>query len=129
VICRPDRPAFDQLAKWRSGVARSMGVPAYRILGNGVLRAICKARPRSRAELARVKGVGPRVLAKFGDALLQLAASGVDPSPDRAEELTEFRQGALLPKNEDVMVAVELNQSTIGHFVQESLIASRHKRA
>jgi ATP-dependent DNA helicase RecQ len=79
-ISGPDNPSFDELAKWRSGVARSMGVPAYRVLGNGVLRAICQARPRTRAELARVKGVGPRVLAKFGDDLLRVA--GLEPSPE-----------------------------------------------
>jgi superfamily II DNA helicase RecQ len=75
VICRPDNAAFDELARWRSGVARSMGVPAYRILGNGVLRAICQARPRNKEELARIKGVGPRVLAKFGNALVELSTN------------------------------------------------------
>jgi ATP-dependent DNA helicase RecQ len=66
-----DDPTLSVLKAWRSTVAREMGVPSFVIASNSVLRAISQARPSSRLELSRIRGVGPRTLAKFGDALLQ----------------------------------------------------------
>jgi ATP-dependent DNA helicase RecQ len=63
---------FGELGHWRAGIARAMGVPPYLVLTDSVLQAIAEARPRSRDELARIRGVGPRTLAKFGDELLRL---------------------------------------------------------
>jgi superfamily II DNA helicase RecQ len=68
------------LEQWRAGIARAMGVPPYLVLPNSALRAVAEAQPRSRDELARIRGVGPRTLAKFGDDLLRLADS-VRPEP------------------------------------------------
>jgi superfamily II DNA helicase RecQ len=53
-----------------------MGVPAYAIVSDAVLRAISEAQPKNRSELARIRGVGPRALAKFGDDLLRVAGAG-----------------------------------------------------
>jgi superfamily II DNA helicase RecQ len=63
------------LQEWRSRVAGDMGVPPYTVLTDSVLDGISQARPVNRAELARVQGIGPRALAKFGDALLSIAAT------------------------------------------------------
>jgi ATP-dependent DNA helicase RecQ len=65
-------PLQEALEQWRAGVAREMGVPAYAVLPDLALRAIAEDRPQTREELARIRGVGPRALAKFGDALLQI---------------------------------------------------------
>jgi ATP-dependent DNA helicase RecQ len=69
---RSNDPVFGALENWRAGVAREIGMPAYAIIPDGVLRAISKAQPRSRSELARIPRLGPRALAKFGDDLLRL---------------------------------------------------------
>jgi RecQ family ATP-dependent DNA helicase len=61
------------LQNWRAGVARCMGVPPYLVLTNATMHNIAKARPRNRLDLARVPGIGPRALAKFGDELVGLA--------------------------------------------------------
>jgi superfamily II DNA helicase RecQ len=50
-----------------------MGVPAYVVLSDAALQAVAEERPQSRYELARIRGVGPRTLAKFSDDLLRLA--------------------------------------------------------
>jgi ATP-dependent DNA helicase RecQ len=65
-----DNAALASLERWRAGVAREMGVPAYAVIPDAVLRAISVARPQSRLDLARIRGVGPRTLAKFADQLL-----------------------------------------------------------
>jgi len=69
----PSAPLVAALESWRAGVAQEMGVAPYTVLGNSVLARIAERRPASRPELGRIPGVGPRTLAKFGDALLQIA--------------------------------------------------------
>ena len=64
-------PVLASLEQWRSGVADTMGVPEYAVIPDGVLHAIAAARPQSRLDLARIRGVGPRTLAKFADDLLR----------------------------------------------------------
>jgi ATP-dependent DNA helicase RecQ len=60
------------LQNWRAGVARAMGVPSYLVLTDASLRSIAEARPLTREELTRIRGIGPRTLAKFGSDLLSL---------------------------------------------------------
>jgi ATP-dependent DNA helicase RecQ len=67
-----ENAALASLERWRAGVAREMGVPAYAVIPDAVLRAISAEQPRSRLDLARIRGVGPRTLAKFGDELLSI---------------------------------------------------------
>jgi RecQ family ATP-dependent DNA helicase len=80
-------PLADLLRQWRAGVARQMGVPAYVVLPDSALRAIAQERPQSRNDLARIRGSGPRALAKFSDELLHLAQYQSpwpqSPAPDR----------------------------------------------
>jgi ATP-dependent DNA helicase RecQ len=71
---RSNDPVFGALESWRAGVARDIGMPAYAIISDGVLRAISEAQPKSRSELARIPRLGPRTLAKFGDDLLRLSS-------------------------------------------------------
>jgi ATP-dependent DNA helicase RecQ len=79
---RSNDPAISALEKWRVGVAREMGVPAYAIVSDAVLRVISEVRPKTRSELARIRGLGPRALAKFGDDLLRVAG----PGPSAADQ-------------------------------------------
>jgi ATP-dependent DNA helicase RecQ len=65
-------PINVSLQNWRAGVAREMGIPAYLVLTDAIVRAIAEAPPRTRDDLARVRGIGPRLLSKFGDDLLTL---------------------------------------------------------
>ena len=65
------QPTCSALETWRAAVARELGVPKYTVLTDAVLRAIAIERPQTREELARIPGVGPRLLAKFGDDVLR----------------------------------------------------------
>jgi superfamily II DNA helicase RecQ len=67
-------PVYLALERWRSSTARDMAVPAYCVLTDAAISLIVERRPASRSDLARIPGVGPRVLAKFGDDLLEIAA-------------------------------------------------------
>ena len=74
-----DDPILGALERWRAGVARTMAVPAYAVIPDGVLHSIAVAKPANRIDLARIRGVGPRTLAKFADDLLRLSAQA-DPA-------------------------------------------------
>jgi DNA topoisomerase-3 len=61
---------FEELRSWRLEVARKKGVPAFRILSDRVLFALCEAMPRSEEELLQVSGIGPKIVSQYGSALL-----------------------------------------------------------
>jgi DNA helicase II / ATP-dependent DNA helicase PcrA len=73
-----DDPLFRRLREWRLGIAREQSVPAYVVFSDATLQAIATARPGSRAELARVAGVGAVKLDRYGSAVLELCAAGAD---------------------------------------------------
>ncbi len=58
------------LREWRSGAAKQAAVPAYVVLNDSELTGIARDRPKTLAELARCKGVGPVRLERWGDELL-----------------------------------------------------------
>jgi len=66
----------DSLERWRDGVSATMGVPAYQVLSDAALDALAAGDVADRSSLARLPGVGPRTLAKFGEALLRLVTEG-----------------------------------------------------
>jgi ATP-dependent DNA helicase RecQ len=68
----PADPIYLRLEAWRTEVAGKMGVPDYVVLPDAVLRAVSARRPETRVDLAGIRGVGPRALAKFADDLLRL---------------------------------------------------------
>jgi ATP-dependent DNA helicase RecQ len=63
------------LKQWRLEVARAQSVPAYVILHDATLDALCRRRPRSAAELLEVPGIGERKAERFGARILELLNS------------------------------------------------------
>jgi RecQ family ATP-dependent DNA helicase len=61
---------FEDLRAWRLAEARKQGVPAFRILSDRVLYAICEEMPKSEAELLAVPGMGPKLVLKYAETLL-----------------------------------------------------------
>jgi superfamily II DNA helicase RecQ len=66
---------FEALKEWRLEVARKKRIPAFRILTDAVLRGICEASPISEEELLEVKGIGPALVARYGEAVLGIVRS------------------------------------------------------
>ena len=75
-----DPALVEALREWRRGVARDAGVPAYVVFGDETLRHIAAQRPDSIQELARIPGLGPGRLDRYGAAVLALCAT----TPPRA---------------------------------------------
>ena len=121
-----ENPVLTSLERWRGAIAETMGLPAYAVIPDGVLHAIASAQPRNRLDLARIRGVGPRTLAKFGKVLLGIVAFSGGPSAGSAspKEAPELSEGSLLAKDEHVVVAVELDQAAVGDLVHKPLMPS-----
>jgi ATP-dependent DNA helicase RecQ len=64
-------PMFEALRATRRELAEANGMPPYVIFHDSTLRDMAMLKPRTRAELALVSGVGARKLEAFGDAFLQ----------------------------------------------------------
>lgn len=65
---------FDELARWRGRVAKEIGKPAYVVFDNKTLQAVAEARPSNLAALGGIKGVGPKKLKDYGEAVLAIVA-------------------------------------------------------
>jgi DNA helicase-2/ATP-dependent DNA helicase PcrA len=63
-------PAFAALRTWRLERAKADEVPAYVVFHNSTLAEIAERQPRTLAELARVPGVGPAKLERYGSDVL-----------------------------------------------------------
>jgi DNA helicase-2/ATP-dependent DNA helicase PcrA len=64
------------LRTWRLQRSRADGVPAYVVFHDRTLAEIERAAPRSIAELARVAGVGPAKLERYGAEIVALFGGG-----------------------------------------------------
>lgn len=73
-VGEPDRALFEALRAWRNGRARKDGKPAYVLFTNGQLAAIAHSRPRSRAALEEVEGVGVARVRDYADEVLAVVA-------------------------------------------------------
>ena len=70
--CPPsyEEQTFDALRQWRKDAALDADVPAFVVFTDATLTAIAEARPESLEQLAKLPGVGPSKLEKYGEAVL-----------------------------------------------------------
>jgi RecQ family ATP-dependent DNA helicase len=59
-----------ELKAWRLAKARLEGVPAFRILTDAVLLALAESQPQTTRDLLDVRGLGPRLVERYGAELL-----------------------------------------------------------
>jgi ATP-dependent DNA helicase RecQ len=69
-----DRALFEALRQKRMEIARAQNLPPYVIFHDSTLVALAAARPRSRAEMGDVAGVGETKLDRYGPAFLSVIA-------------------------------------------------------
>ena len=70
-----DEDLVERLRRWRLGRSQEDAVPAYVVLHDATLRELAALRPRTRGELADIKGLGPVKLERYGDDLLAVLSS------------------------------------------------------
>jgi ATP-dependent DNA helicase RecQ len=70
-----DEELVTRLRSWRLERSQEDAVPAYVVLHDATLRELAALRPRTRDELAGVKGFGPVKLDRYGDDLLAVLSA------------------------------------------------------
>jgi DNA helicase II / ATP-dependent DNA helicase PcrA len=75
-----DPALMERLRAWRREAARDARVPAYVVFPDETLRSIAAQRPASREALARIPGLGPGRLDRYGAAVLALCAEPSAPA-------------------------------------------------
>ncbi|ABE64169.1 ATP-dependent DNA helicase RecQ [Nitrobacter hamburgensis X14] len=73
-VTEADRDLFQALRQKRMDIARAQNVPPYVIFHDKTLIELAAARPASRAEMAKVPGVGDAKLDRYGPAFLAVIA-------------------------------------------------------
>ncbi len=81
-----DVALYDALREWRLRMARQNQISAYLVLYNRTLEEIVRTRPRTKATLLQISGIGPHKLERYGRDILDLIASHSTESPDPGEE-------------------------------------------
>ncbi len=75
-----DLRLFESLKAWRLAHAEADGKPAFTVLVDASLAEIAQNRPATLGQLARVRGVGPTKLDRYGPEILDIVA-GDAPRP------------------------------------------------
>lgn len=76
-LSRRELALFRELAAWRDVVAREMDRATFRVASNDALFAAARAAPRTRAELAAVKGMPRGLVERRGDEVLAAVERGL----------------------------------------------------
>ncbi len=63
-----------RIRAWRLEEARRRRIPAFRIFGDRTLFALAETRPEDEGALLAVTGLGPKLVQRYGEALLKLVA-------------------------------------------------------
>lgn len=64
---------YSRLRQWRYQKSKSLDdLPQYRIISNKTMMAISAAMPHNNAELANIKGVGPKTIQDYGEDILKV---------------------------------------------------------
>jgi len=78
-------PEADRIEKalrtWRLQRARADKVPPYVVAADSLLRALAQTHPATLEEVARIKGIGPKKLTLYGQAMLDTIRAAHDPGP------------------------------------------------
>jgi len=70
-----DQALAEYLREWRRETAAELGVPAYVVMHDSSLEALCSTRPQTLEQLRGVSGFGDRKTASFGESILAALAA------------------------------------------------------
>ncbi len=119
-----------ELYVWRDKEACGRDVPPFKVLGNSVLVELARRSPRSLRMLEGVVGLPPKVVRRFGGALVQVVKQAEEQGPLRRPPRLPSREG-----NEDFDEAqIELHERLkawrkgcgLEKGIDSSLVLNRH---
>lgn len=68
---------LEELLAWRDGEAKRRDVPPFKVLGNQALQSLATASPETPRALKGLEGLFPRLIDRYGKALLEVVAKGL----------------------------------------------------
>lgn len=91
------RAVLRSLWQLRERLARGADRPPFKILGDDTLVAVARRAPTTVAELRTVPGCTPRVVGRWGEAVVEAVAGALGLRPDEWPALTERPRPPSLP--------------------------------
>lgn len=82
-----ERELYDELRRWRAGIAEHAGVPRFVVLTNRDVEGLVRTLPETLAGLRKIPGFGKAKVEKYGEALLEMLRT--EHPPDQAEPASE----------------------------------------
>jgi DNA helicase-2/ATP-dependent DNA helicase PcrA len=76
-----DETLYDELREWRRNQATEEEVPAYCVFTDATMMALAELLPRDPAALAKVPGIGPAKVQKYGDSVLAMCSQSFSRNP------------------------------------------------
>ena len=71
-----DMKVFNDLKTWRNQVAKDLEFQPYLVFNNESLTCMAYHKPKTEAELLKIKGVGPEKFGKYGETVLEIINGG-----------------------------------------------------
>lgn len=97
---------LEALWLWREAEAQRQDRPPFKIVNNRVLVELAQRQPATRDRLARIPGLGPREIERYGAALLQAIAEGkrrpLPPLPETVARPELWLDKAVLRRYDDL---------------------------
>jgi superfamily II DNA helicase RecQ len=90
-------PAARALKEWRWEKAQAEGVPAYVVFPDRTIEEILRLRPSTPSELARIPGLGPTRLQRFGDELMEVVTAALEEADDPPPSPSASRSPSAAP--------------------------------
>ncbi len=101
-LSRRELGVLEKVMQWREKEGKRLDRPVYKVLGNKSIMAIAQRIPRDKAHLRDLEGFSPRLIERYGRAVISAVREGLDLAE---EDLPNFprqpRRGAKDPRIED----------------------------
>lgn len=115
---------FEHLRKLRLRIAEKEGIPAYLVFNDATLRDMERLKPKNRAEMLEVSGVGAHKMSKYGQQFLKVVADHTPISNQKKKKVDTVKvtYDLFLAGNsvQEIAKLRELQSSTImGHLVKK----------
>lgn len=116
------------LHMWRDQLARAADRPPFKIIGNDAIIEIAKAKPKSSAELSKIKAVSQYHFRRFGGEIMRIVQEALempeDALPQRQESRPFFRDKVLEARVDRLKRIRDQVAKELG--IDVSVVAPRH---
>jgi len=135
-LSRRELAVLRELVPWRDSVAREMDRATFRVIGNEQLLDIARAQPRTREDVARIRGVSRGILEKRSQEILGAVTRGLDvpesdlpkfPKSARWDRDPQFdtRVNALKTVRDDVSRRLDMDPGVLASRERLEAVARR----